>query len=258
LVQHAALPGAERCGRQDASCNTLHGLKPSSTEHGREAHDSLLNSLSVRILGTIDYQEAWDLQRRLAEARRHDEIGDTLLLLEHPHTYTLGRRGNPDNILLTPRQLARRKISVYHVDRGGDVTYHGPGQLVGYPILKLPPSDLDYVRYIRDLERALLLAIRDLGVKAEFRARFSGVWVADEKLCAIGVKIDAAGVTSHGFALNVDVDLEYFRHIVPCGIPDKGVTSLRRLGVAEFTKPSVMLAVTDRIAEAFGLEAQLT
>src|SRR5947209_5930258 len=184
-------------------------------------------------LGRIDYQDAWDIQRRLVDARRLDLIPDVLLLLHHPHTYTLGRSGRDENILISPQELKERGIAVYHVDRGGDVTYHGPGQLVGYPIFKLRSERRQhpgYMRaYIRDVERALLHAICDLGVPAGLQEGYSGVWAGDEKVCAIGVKIDAAGVTSHGFALNVAADLTYFEHIVPCGITDRGVTSLDRL-----------------------------
>lgn len=207
--------------------------------------------MQVARLGTVDYLEAWDLQRRLAEARRDDAIPDTLLLLEHPHTYTLGRRGNRENILLSPDELSERGIAVYEVDRGGDVTYHGPGQMVGYPILKLAPG-FTYVGYIRDLERALLDAVRDLGVPAELKEGFSGVWLGDEKLCAIGVKVDAHGVTSHGFALNVNADLSYFGHIIPCGITDKGVTSLQQVLGRRVSQRRVERVVVARLARVFG------
>ena len=208
----------------------------------------------VARLGTIDYQAAWDLQRRLTAQRGAGEIPDVCLLLEHPHTYTLGRKGKREHILLTPRQLKRRGIAVYDVDRGGDVTYHGPEQLVGYPILQLPAHRLDYVRYIRDVERALLLAVRDLGVDAELKEGFSGVWVGNDKICAIGVKVDARGVTSHGFALNVNTDLEYFGHIIPCGITDKGVTSLQAVLGRRVSMRRAGDAAVRRLAEVFDLE----
>jgi lipoyl(octanoyl) transferase len=215
------------------------------------------DTLLIHRLGTIDYNRAWDLQRRLVDARRRDQIPDSLLLLQHPHTYTLGRNGHDENILISAEELDARGIAVYHVDRGGDITYHGPGQLVGYPILRLPPerrSRPGYMRaYIRDVERALLLAMRDLGVPAELKEGLSGVWVGEEKVCAIGMKIDAAGVTSHGFALNVATDLSYFEHIVPCGITDKGVTSLDRLMGRHVSMRRVERAVSGRFAEAFAL-----
>lgn len=210
--------------------------------------------LLVARLGLIDYLDAWNLQKRLAIARRQDTIPDTILLLEHPHTYTLGRRGKHENILLTERQLVRRKIAVYEVDRGGDVTYHGPDQLVAYPILKLPPDRLDYVRYIRDVERAMLLAVCDLGVPAELKEGFSGVWVGDDKIGAIGVKIDSYGVTSHGVAINVNTDLSYFGHIIPCGIQDKGVTSLQRVLGRRVSMRRVEESFTHRLADAFDLQ----
>jgi lipoyl(octanoyl) transferase len=209
------------------------------------------SELQVARLGTVDYLEAWELQRRLTEARRDDVIPDTLLLLEHPHTYTLGRRGNRENILLAPEQLTERGIAIYDVDRGGDVTYHGPDQLVGYPILELPEG-FTYVGYIRDLERALLEGVRDLGVPGELKEGYSGVWVGDEKLCAIGVKVDAYGVTSHGFALNVNTDLSYFDHIIPCGITDKGVTSLQRVLDRHISPRRVERAVVAHLCATFG------
>lgn len=203
-------------------------------------------------LGRIDYQAAWDLQRRLADARRADLIPDVLLLLEHPPTYTLGRRGRRENILIPPDEIAARGIAVYDVDRGGDVTYHGPDQLVGYPILKLP-QDYTFVRYIRTLETALLEAVRDLGFDAGLMEGYSGVWAGNEKLCAIGVKVDAAGVTTHGFALNVNTDLSYFGHIVPCGLTDKGVTSLQTLRGRRVSADRVERAIIPRLAAAFDL-----
>jgi lipoyl(octanoyl) transferase len=209
--------------------------------------------LIVSRLGLIDYQQAWQLQKVLAAARRQDLIPNVLLLLEHPHTYTLGRRGKREHILLTPGQLKGRKIAVYEVDRGGDVTYHGPDQLVGYPIFKLASRRLDFVRYIRDVEAALLHAVRDLGAPGELKEGFSGVWIGEEKVCAIGVKVDASGVTSHGFALNVNADLSYFDHIIPCGIRDKGVISLDRVLGRRVSMRRAMDAVVARLAERFEL-----
>ena len=177
-----------------------------------------------------------------------------LLLLDHPPTYTFGRAGKEEHLLLTPRQLKRRKVAAYHVDRGGDITYHGPEQLVGYPILKLPKDRFTFVRYIRDLEAAILVAVRDLGVPGELKAGLSGVWVGEEKVCAIGVKVDASGVTSHGFALNVNTDLSYFDHIIPCGIQDKDVTSLERLLGRHVSMRRVEKAVTAGIAETFSFD----
>lgn len=194
------------------------------------------------------------MQERIAALRQCNAVPDTLMLLQHPHVYTLGRRGNEENILLSAEELASYGIAVHRVDRGGDVTYHGPGQLVGYPILKLPDSRRGFVDYIRALESALLAAVRECGVPAGLKDGFSGVWVGDEKMCAIGVKIDVAGVTRHGFALNVDPDMSYFRHIVPCGISDKGVTSLRAQLGHSLSWSRVERAVIRHVAERFGLE----
>jgi lipoyl(octanoyl) transferase len=204
----------------------------------------------------VDYREAWNLQRRLAEARRCDRLPDTLLLLEHPHTYTLGRRSKPEHVLLSREELERRRIPLYEVDRGGDVTYHGPGQLVGYPILKRTSARIDYISYIRDLERALVATVVRLGVPGERKDHFSGVWVGNRKLCAIGVKIDAYGITSHGFALNVGPDLSYFSHIVPCGIADKGVSSLEQELGRRVSMRRVMHAVVESMEETFQLAAR--
>ena len=186
----------------------------------------------IRRLGLIAYRDAWDLQQRLAAQRRAGEIGDTLLLLEHPHTYTIGRSGTKDHVFLSDAEMAARGIACLEVDRGGDVTYHGPGQLVGYPILDLgqPP---DVGAYLRRLEGCLIAALGDFGMRADQLPGYTGVWIqGDRKIVAIGVKV-ASGITTHGFALNVSTDLSLFQHILPCGIADKGVTSMaRELGTA--------------------------
>jgi lipoate-protein ligase B len=198
--------------------------------------------LLVSWLGRVPYDEAWGLQRRLAAARAAGAQPDTLLLLEHPHVYTLGRSGHAEHVVWDAAERARRGVELVWVDRGGDVTYHGPGQLVGYPIVQLgdPGPDgrvarADFVGYVRDLESTLIQAVAEYGVAAgRWRGR-AGVWVwpagggPPEKLAAIGVRVDARGVASHGFALNVDPELDYFNGIVPCGIRDGGVTSIARL-----------------------------
>lgn len=187
--------------------------------------------MDVRRLGLVPYAEAWALQQRLADARRAGLIPDTLLLLEHPHTYTIGRSGTREHVFLSQAELDARGITCLEVDRGGDVTYHGPGQLVGYPILDLGTAP-DVGRYVRSLEGCLIETLADFGIEAGRIAGYTGVWIADEKIAAIGVKI-SRGVTTHGFALNVSTDLGLFGHILPCGIADKGVTSMAaRLGRA--------------------------
>jgi len=200
----------------------------------------------VRRLGLIPYREAWELQRRLAEQRRTGEIPDTLLLLQHPHTYTIGRSGSRDHVFLSDVQLAARGITCLEVDRGGDVTYHGPGQLVGYPIVDLGLKP-DVGAYLRGLEGCLIDVLAGFGISAARLPGFTGVWIEGErKIAAIGVKV-ASGITTHGFALNVSTDLSLFTHILPCGIRDKGVTSMAR----ELGRAPAMTAVEDAVAALF-------
>jgi lipoyl(octanoyl) transferase len=199
--------------------------------------------LAVRRLGVVPYAEALALQRALVEERRANRIDDTLLLVEHPPVITLGVKGDGgrSHIRATKEQLAARGIDVHETGRGGDVTYHGPGQIVGYPIFDLRPDRQDVHRYVRDLEEVLIRAAADFGVPATRISGLTGVWVGNEKLAAIGVRI-SRWITSHGFALNVRTDLDDFTLIVPCGIADHGVTSLERLGV-----PADRLMVEERI-----------
>jgi len=182
----------------------------------------------VEHLGLVDYADGLCLQRERVTARKAGVIPDTLLLLEHPHVYTLGRNAKCDNILLSTQQLAARGVQVFEIDRGGDVTYHGPGQLVGYPILDLTQHRRDIAWYMRCLEEVLIAVARDYGIEAARLAGTPGVWVGNDKLAAMGVHI-SRWVTSHGFAFNVNTDLRFFDWIVPCGLRDKGVTSLQRL-----------------------------
>jgi lipoate-protein ligase B len=176
----------------------------------------------------VEYGEAWELQRRLAAARRAGQIDDVLILLEHPHVYTLGRRADEAHVLANASRLGEIGATLFRIDRGGDVTYHGPGQLVGYPILDLQGRGQDVHRYVEDLEETIIRTLADFGVEADRVAGYPGVWVGEKKIAAIGVKV-ARWVTSHGFALNVDPDLAYFDEIIPCGLHDRGVTSLARL-----------------------------
>jgi len=186
-------------------------------------------TIEVRRIGLVPYSEALALQRALVEDRRAGRVGDLLLLVEHPHVLTLGVRGDGgrSHILASPDALTARGIQVHETGRGGDITYHGPGQIVGYPIIDLKPDRCDVHRYVRDLEEVMIRTAADFGVPASRVEGLTGVWVGDEKLAAIGVRI-ARWITSHGFALNVTTDLDYFGLIVPCGIADRGVTSLQR------------------------------
>ena len=186
--------------------------------------------LVVRTLGLVPYTDALALQRSLVDERRQNLIPDQLLLVEHPHVLTLGVRGDGgrSHILASGDVLAARRVEVHETGRGGDITYHGPGQIVGYPIVDLKPDRCDVHRYVRDLEEVLIRTAGDYGIEAGRVEGLTGVWVGLEKLAAIGVRI-SRWVTSHGFALNVTTDLDYFKLIVPCGIAGRGVTSLARL-----------------------------
>ncbi|HEU4451745.1 MAG TPA: lipoyl(octanoyl) transferase LipB, partial [Longimicrobium sp.] len=182
--------------------------------------------LDVRRLGLVPYAAALALQAELVRRRRAGEIPDTLLLLEHPHVITLGSGSHPEHVLLDAGERAGRGIELFETGRGGDVTYHGPGQLVGYPILDLKPDRQDLHRYLRDLEEALILVLAGFGLEGGRKDGLTGVWVEDRKLAAIGVRVSSGWITSHGFALNVATDLSYFGSIVPCGIRQHGVGSL--------------------------------
>ncbi len=206
--------------------------------------------------GVVPYQDAWEWQNQLADARGRGETPDRLILLKHPHTYTLGTSGHDDNLLLSAEELAERGIEVFHVDRGGDITYHGPGQLVGYPIIQLPRISgalrTDVVGYVRKLETVIIHTLADYGITGKPIEGLTGVWVdtpdGEAKICAIGVRINVKTVTKHGFAFNLNTDLSYFDGIIPCGIKDKGVTSLAELS----GKPVDEAEITERLITHFG------
>ena len=235
----------------------------------------------VRLLGIVPYENAWRLQEELAGQIAAGEQAPTLLLLEHPHVYTFGRRGQAKNLLWDEAELAQRGISVQWVDRGGDVTYHGPGQLVGYPLLPLSTAGLqvgaggpaghipqaDYIGYVRKLEDVLIRALGYLGVTAQQRPGITGIWVQQvetephsllsssqkglAKIASIGVKVDARGITRHGFALNVAPDMSYWQGIVACGLEGVTVTSLAQLLPTPPGMPQVQSAVIQAFGEVF-------
>lgn len=178
-------------------------------------------------LELIDYKEAWDLQYYLHQSRIDNQISDLLLLLEHPNTYTLGKTAHLENLIGGKEFLERNKISVYNIDRGGDITYHGPGQIVGYPIINLSEWYQDSHKYLRTLEEVLIKVCNDYNLDAKRVEGYTGVWIDDRKIAAIGIKI-SRWVTMHGFAFNVNTNLELFNGIIPCGISDKSVTSLEK------------------------------
>lgn len=212
--------------------------------------------LAVRWLGRVPYGRALALQDEAVAARRAGRAPDTLLLLEHPPVITLGRGGDGKHLLVPQEDLALRGVEVHQCGRGGDVTFHGPGQLVGYPILSLAEGRRDAHRYLRDLEEALIRAAGEYGITAGREPGLTGVWVAGEKLAAIGVRLSSGWITSHGFALNVNTDLSGFDSIVPCGISDRGVTSLAQLLEDPPPLRDVAIRVARGLATVLGLRAE--
>jgi len=204
-----------------------------------------MRSCQLREIGRIGYGEAFELQRQLVAERKQGLIPDQLLLLEHPHVITLGRNGHREHLLAGEEILSRAGIAFHPTDRGGDITYHGPGQLVGYPILDLREWQRDVGLYVRGIEQVIIDTLADFGIAAGRIPKLTGVWVDGRKIAAIGVHI-SRWVTSHGFALNVNTDLEYFQYIVPCGLT-KPVTSMAQLGV-----PRDLTEVSERLAAHFG------
>ena len=198
--------------------------------------------------GVVRYRAAYEVMHDLAERRAEGDVPDVLLLLEHPPVFTAGRRTDPSHLLLAEEEIHRRGAEVHHVDRGGSVTFHGPGQLVGYPIIDLGPR-MDVVGYLRDVEEVLIRACRDLGVELG-RNRDTGVWAGDRKVGAIGVRMSRS-VTLHGFALNCSTDLSWFGAIVPCGLADRGVTSLTELAAKPIAVAQAIPAVVRRFEEVF-------
>lgn len=203
--------------------------------------------LAVRRLGRVRYADGLSLQQALVAERQAGRIPDTLLLLEHEAVFTLGRNARRENVLFPADELRARGFDVFETGRGGDVTYHGPGQVVGYPILDLSPDRRDVHRYVRDLEEVMIGACADYGIEARRIPGLTGCWVGETKIGAIGVRI-ARWVTSHGFAFNVTSDLAPFSLIVPCGIRDRGVTSLHVL----LGRPVPLEEVMDRLVARFG------
>lgn len=202
---------------------------------------------SVEQLGLVDYAAALRLQQERVAERKRGSIPDTLLLVEHPHVYTLGRNAKRAHLLASGERLRELDAQVFDTDRGGDITYHGPGQLVGYPIFDLTRHRRDLAWYMRSLEEVFIRAAADFGVRAGRQPGLAGVWVGNDKLVAVGVHV-SRWVTSHGFAFNVNTDLTYFGAIVPCGLRGRGVTSLARL----LGRPVVMDGALERVIEHFG------
>lgn len=200
-------------------------------------------------LGFIDYKDAWDLQKSVHQLRVENKIDDILFLLEHPHTYTLGKTADKENLVSDKKYLDENKISVYDIDRGGDITYHGPGQIVGYPILSLTNWKQDTHKYLRSIEEVIINVLKEYGLSGTRVEKYTGVWLDDRKICAIGIKV-SRWITMHGFAFNVNTDLKLFNGIIPCGITDKDVTSLNK----ELNKEILLSEVKEKIIHHFSAE----
>ena len=214
---------------------------------------NILPALEVRQLGVVPYPDALEMQHALVAERQAGRISDVLLVLEHPHVITVGvgaHRGRA-NVLASESELSSRGIELHEVSRGGNVTYHGPGQLVGYPVLDLKPDRCDVHRYVRDLEDVLIRTARSFRVSATRVAGLTGAWVGDQKLAAIGVRL-SRWVTCHGFALNVDTDLDYFKLIHPCGLRHHGVTSLAALTGRRLSAADVVPVLVREFGSVFG------
>ncbi len=248
------------------------GIRDSGTDHRS------WSTVEVLDLGLIEYERAWKLQEEYASEIAAGTRPPTLLLLEHPNVYTFGRKGHAENLLWGEEKLKEKGIAIHWVDRGGDVTYHGPGQLVGYPLFPLGKiekenrlPEADYVGYVRKLEKTLIVALARLGVAAGQRSGLTGVWIQADvysrcprckpqdrakpaKIAAIGVKVDVNGVSRHGFALNVNPDMEYFDGIIACGLADEPVVSLADLLTNLPSMEEVKQEVTTAFSEVFGYE----
>ncbi len=222
-----------------------------------------MQAIDVQWAGQMEYDTAWEWQKSLVAARAADpDLPDTLLLLEHPPTYTLGRRGTLDHLLLSQAELDAAGFSLRWVDRGGDITYHGPGQLVGYPILNLKRlfarrgfARPDLHQYLRGVEEVIIQALATFGITGWRYEGYTGVWVdgrtGPEKIAAIGIKVSGSGISSHGFALNVNPNLAHFEHIIPCGIREHGVTSMSQLRAQPFTTTDLIQPITDAFCGIF-------
>ncbi|MCR8660369.1 lipoyl(octanoyl) transferase LipB [Paenibacillus endoradicis] len=215
--------------------------------------------LDARYIGMLDYKEAWDLQKAYVKEIDKGERPETLLLLQHPPTYTLGSDRHPEHLLLDKDTLSQKGISVYDIDRGGDITYHGPGQLVGYPLLYLDAIGLDLHEYLRTVEQVIIDWLAQYGIKGGRKSEYTGVWIGDEKITAIGVKFNKARqrrgfITSHGFALNIKsgIAAEGFSGIVPCGIGQFGVTSFNDITGGSMTVEAAAEQIVPFFKERFG------
>lgn len=217
------------------------------------ANQSIYRKLDYSDLGLVDYKIAWDLQKEIFNLRLNDELNDTLFLLEHPHTYTLGKVADKENLISNEDQLKELGINVYEIDRGGDITYHGPGQIVGYPIIKLTDWKQDTHEYLRGLEKVIMKTCSEYGISTERNSKYTGVWIGSKKIAAIGIKV-SRWITMHGFAFNINTELNYFGGIIPCGIRDKEVTSLQKELGREINLSEVKEKLVDNFKNVFGYD----
>lgn len=211
-----------------------------------------MKTVDIVDLGVTGYAACLEIQREQFRARRAGECGDTMFLTSHRHVYTIGKTGDDNHLLAGAEELRRSDVEVHHTDRGGDITYHGPGQLVGYPVIDLSGYYRDVHRYLRDLEEVLIRTIADFGVRGYREPDYTGVWVGGEKIAAIGIKV-SSWITMHGFALNVNTDLAFFDRIIPCGITHRGVTSLAKCTGREIPMAEVTRSAVARFAGVFGV-----
>ena len=207
--------------------------------------------LEIRNLGLVPYDKALDIQADLVVRRRAGEVPDQLILLEHPHVITMGTGSDANHVLADQERRTQLGMELYETSRGGDVTYHGPGQLVGYPILDLKPGRKDVHRYLRDLEQVVIDTLSILGVRGHRMKGQTGVWVSGCKIAAVGVRVSSGWITSHGFALNVSTDLSYFRTIVPCGLQNVCITSVSKEFGCHREVAEVIPMITNAFAEVF-------
>ena len=212
----------------------------------KDPDNIVMRKIDILNLGIKPYKEVWDLQKELVEKRQNGQINDTLILVEHEPVYTLGKNADENHIL----QHSPQDVKTYHIERGGDVTFHGPGQLVGYPILDLHNYKKSISWYMRSLEQLIIDTLAEYGITAERKVGLTGVWVGDEKIAALGVRV-TRWVTMHGFALNVTPDLIYYSGIIPCGIFEYGVTSMAKLVTNEITVNSVKRVLTKMFMNQF-------
>lgn len=204
-------------------------------------------------LGKADYKEVWDLQKRIHSYKQHNNFDDVIITVEHEPVYTLGKTGNRDHILIDDEEMKLRGISYYEIDRGGDITYHGPGQLVVYPIFDLNNHYKDTHRFLRDLEEVVIQTLKEYKIDSHRIEEYTGVWVGEEKICAIGIKV-SRWITMHGLALNVNNDLTYFDKIIPCGIFEKGVTSMKVVSGSEINLDELISNMLEEFTKQFNLE----